>query len=110
MGPTYGSDVETEVHPIRSWFWRGVPRELGHAAAIGEPYVELLQRASVDGHRHGNLLVLDTGKWDAGDNLTIEVPEGLLQKSSPKYQNDGCGQYINWVDEYPEIWPFDVQY
>lgn len=106
MGPTYGSDIETEVHPVRSWFWRGFPRELGHAVAIGTPYIELFSEVTRDGHPSGELLVFDVGEWREGNNLKIDVPEGIRQVRTPEYESDRGGWSVNWVMEYPEIWPF----
>lgn len=106
MGGTYGSDHKSEEHPIRSWFWRGVPGELGHAIAIGEPYIDLWPQASMEGERHGDLIVLDTCRWVDGDNLTIKVPGGIRQKSAPKYLSNGDALNSEWLDEYPDIWPF----
>jgi len=106
MGATYGSDIETEVHPIRSWFWRGVPRELGHAVAIGAPYVDLWPRAHTEGQFHGDLIVLDVGAWTEGNNLTLEAPDGIRQAWTPKYKNDGMGWSVGWVTTYPGLWPF----
>jgi hypothetical protein len=107
MGATYGSDMKTEVHPIRSWFWRGIPRELGHAVAIGAPYIDLWPNAQSEGQPRGNLFVMDAGPWVAGNNLTIEVPDGIRQKWTPEYTNVGVGWSINWVTEYPQMWPFE---
>lgn len=106
MGATYGSDFESEVEPIRSWFWRGVPRELGHAVAIGEPYVHLWPGAIAEGTRHGDLVVLDSGQWIAGSNLTTVVPDPISQRWTPKWVREGTSYSVNWVDAYPEIWPF----
>ena len=108
MGATYGSNMETEIHPIRSWFWRGIPQELGHAVAIGAPYVDLWPSVKSKGQSHGDLVVLDTGAWIEGNNLTIESPDGICQKWTPEYTNDGAGWSINWVTEYPQVWPFDT--
>ena len=106
MGGTYGSDHKSEDHPIRSWFWRGVPSKHGHAIAIGEPYIDLWPQASKEGERHDGLIVLDTGRWAAGENLSISVPDGIRQKSSPTYDSRGDSLNSEWLDEYPDIWPF----
>ncbi len=107
MGGTYGVDHKSEEHPIRSCFWRGVPSELGHAIAIGEPYIDLWPQASMEGERHGDLTVLNTGRWVEGDNLTIKVPDRIRQKSAPKYDSSEDVLNSQWIDVYPEIWPFE---
>jgi hypothetical protein len=50
---------------------------------------------------------MDAGPWVAGNNLTIEVPDGIRQKWTPEYTNVGVGWSINWVTEYPQMWPFE---
>ena len=107
MGATYGSDMQTDVHPIRSWFWRGIPIELGHAVAIGEPYISLWPQAVEAGHRVGEFVILDSGQWTNGNNVVSNAPDGIRQAWTPAYANDGRGWTVNWVTECPEIWPFE---
>jgi len=109
MGATFGGDMNTEIHPIRSRFWRGIPRELGHAVAIGAPYVDLWPQARAAGRPHGDLIVLDAGSWTDGNELTVDAPEGIRQKGTPGYTNQGGGWRIEWVSEYPETWPFGTE-
>jgi hypothetical protein len=107
MGATYSSDIQTEIHPIRSWFWRGIPRELGHAIAIGKPYADLWPLAENEAQVVGDLLILDTGKWVAGNNLVLAPPEGIRQLWTPTYENvESGGRSIKWVTDYLSIWPF----
>jgi len=105
-GATYASDRKTEVHPICDWFWRGVPRELGHAVAIGPPYVDLWPQALEHGQRSEGLVVLDVGSWQKGCTLDLETPDGIRQAWTPVWVEGDLGWSINWVKEYPEIWPF----
>ena len=107
MGATYGSDMQTDIHPIRSWFWRGIPRELGHAIAIGAPYTELWPRVAADGRRAGDIVILDAGRWTDGNNLDVETPKSIRQAWTPTYTNDRGGRSVNWVTEYPSAWPFN---
>lgn len=107
MGATYGSDMQTDIHPIRSWFWRGIPRELGHATAISAPYIELWPRAAADGRRAGDIVILDAGLWTDGNNLDVETPDSIRQAWTPTYTNDRGGRSVNWVTEYPQEWPFN---
>lgn len=43
MGSACGVDNQTADGPIRSWFWRGIPRTLGHSIVLGGPYTDLWQ-------------------------------------------------------------------
>lgn len=107
MGATYGSDMKTDIHPIRSWFWRGIPRELGHAAAIGEPYIGLWPEAVEAGHRVGDFVILDAGQWTDGNNLVADPPDDIRQAWTPAYTNHRGGWSVNWVTDYPQAWPFE---
>lgn len=107
MGASYGSDMETDIHPIRSWFWRGIPLELGHAAAIGEPYIELWPQALAAGQRVGDFVILDAGQWTDGNNLVVDAPNDIRQGWTPEYTNQGGGWSVNWVTDNPQAWPFE---
>ena len=109
MGATYGSDMQTDIHPIRSWFWRGIPRELGHAVAISAPYIELWPQAAAEGRWVGDFMVLDTGRWTDKNNLDVEAPDSIRQAWTPAYTNVRGGRSVNWVTEYPPAWPFERQ-
>ena len=38
VGSTMGGDGQAEDHPVRSWFWRGIPPKPGIALVLGGPY------------------------------------------------------------------------
>jgi len=103
MGATYGSDMHTAVHPIRSWFWRGVPAELGHALALGTPYVDLWPDAARIGKVIDGFLFLDSDDWQT-QSLHIEPPSSIRQAWMP---GKDSAHYSDWKNEYPPVWPFD---
>jgi len=109
-GRSFWSDGETECHPVRSWFWRGIPLRLGHAAVVGEPYVaawpELVSHAQLaDG-----LAYVSTADWrsdaDATD-LLGGVPARLAIGFMPRKKTlPGGGRMDEWYEQYPPLFPF----
>ncbi len=97
--------METEVHPVRSGFWRGVPRTPGLAMVLGPPYAELWP---LDGaERVGELVFLEQAEWGSGQRLDTRVPADLVQRWEPGWKETVQGGYVmNWCDEFPPNWPF----
>ncbi|NVB36732.1 hypothetical protein G6O69_02735 [Pseudenhygromyxa sp. WMMC2535] len=92
-GACLGSDSSTDQHPVRSWFWRGIPRQLGVALVLGPRYLE---------HWRPKNALLENGLsynevecWSDTQSLGIEVPEKIALESS-----DERGETL------PLIWPF----
>jgi len=105
-GSSYGSDYKSDVHPIKSWWWHGIPLELGHAVAVGDPYVELWPEIKKVGTAVDSLYLADVGLWQVGNNLPFQAPESIRQARTPRYYSPGRGWMIDYVEEYPEVFPF----
>jgi len=110
MGATVGSDTKTSVHPVRSWFWRGIPCELGHAIVVDEVYAkkwpDLLERTDSSNGLH----FFSVGSWFDREKIKINIPSELAQKGTPQWvNNEGPlgGWTVNWVKDYPDYWPFE---
>ena len=104
-GATTGSDMRTDVHPVRSWFWRGIPPTPGLAIVLGPPYVALWPM--VDAERSGELVFVEHPDWSSGESLHLQVPTDLAQRWEPSWMQGEHGGYaVNWCDEYPSTWPF----
>ena len=106
------SDVHTDPHPIRSWWWNGIPPRLGHAAVVGEPYLSewpaLLGRATSDG-----LAFIDTPDWrephDAAD-LVGGVPAALALPFMAHWTADDTGGWaVTFPEGYPPVFPVAQQ-
>lgn len=109
MGATYGTDMETEVEPVRAGFWRGIPRILGHAAVIGPLYRELWPDFIDGAEVSGKLAFRQTPDWNIKSGLSegLSTPTGIAQRHTPKWVQESTGGWtISWCDEYPEVWPF----
>jgi hypothetical protein len=58
-------DHQTEQHPVINGWWNGIPRQLGQAVVLGEPYLShwpgFVKRAGAD----GSLYFLSVGAWSS---------------------------------------------
>ena len=109
MGATYGGDIETESHPVKGPWWTGIPRLLGHAAVLGEPYLDLWPRFVEAAQVVGGLAFLSTDDWTTQEevsSLVGGVPEAIAQRWIPVGPDkpDRWEGYHN--TEYPPKWPF----
>lgn len=104
-GATMHSDIRTEVHPVRSWFWRGIPPKLGLACVLGPPYSTLWQPPSAE--PVGELRFLESASWRDRRSLGLTVPPDLAQRWMPAWVERPDGAYeVNWCDQLPVTWPF----
>lgn len=102
-GGTYLIDQQTERHPIRSWFWRGLPESLGHAVVLGAPYTDLWPEAALAGRQEQNLCFLDSLEWRKSFTVPIEVPSDLRQST----EQSGWQAGTTDIKKYPVLWPFN---
>jgi hypothetical protein len=111
MGATCGSDIETDFHPVKGPWWIGIPRIVGHAVVLGEPYLSLWSRFVEAAQVADGLAFLSTNEWTTQEevsNLTGGVPDTLAQRWIPKWVATSYGgKAVNWNTEYPPIWPFE---
>lgn len=99
------SDMRTAVHPVRSWFWRGLPPEPGLALVLGPPYTELWKPAGASAV--GELLFVEQDTWSIGAPLALSIPRQIAQRWMPRWTELPAGGYaVNWCDQLPEIFPF----
>jgi len=101
---TVASDIRTESHPVRSWFWRGIPAEPGLALVLGPPYADLWLPASAV--HVEDLLFAETPSWAARRPLDLSVPDSLAQRRRPGWvETPKGGDSEDWCDEMPATWP-----
>lgn len=113
MGSTYGSDIETDSHPVKGPWWRGIPRPVGHALVLGEAYCVLWPRCVEAAHVVDGLAFLSTHDWTTQEevsNLVGGVPDTIAQRrvrtgNAPHFG----GMDVNLNAEYPSDWPFEKQ-
>ena len=104
MGATVAmlaADLDENSDDItRSWFWRGIPRKLGHAVVLGREYQKLwsdfLKHAVMD---HG-FAFASTAHWDKDEDL------GTIVGAAPKEITLLPGEGLGRDQKYPQVWPF----
>lgn len=108
-GRTLCADSETELHPVRSWWWRGLPALLGHAAVIGEPYLaawpELGEHTTIE----DGLAFVSTPDWRTADDaaaLVGGVPERLTMPVAPGIPTLFSMASDEFATRYPAVFPF----
>ena len=105
-GATTYSDMKTEIHPVRTWFWRGIPPKLGLACVLGPPYSRLWQPPGAE--PVGELRFLESASWRERRSLGLTVPPDLAQRWMPAWgEQPGGGYAVNWCDQLPVTWPFE---
>jgi hypothetical protein len=104
---TYWVDAKSEQHPIKSWWWEGVPRSLGQAVVIGKPYVELWEIIKEKGTIRDGLYFISTRDWNKREGLNKilgNVPNDIAQyESSLKDKMSGM-EHEDII--YPKVFPF----
>lgn len=89
---------DTDVHPVRSWFWRGLPHSGGVAAVLGQPYRGLWKQFEDAAQVDGSLAYLDANDWMEGTDVFENfagVPDDLV--------NPNTGRDL---ELYSSRWPF----
>ena len=110
MGGSYGSDMDTDFHPVKGPWWIGIPRACGHAAVLGEPYLALWPSFVEAAQIVDGLAFLSTDDWTQVDELSSRVggvPNAIAQRRIPRWATTSYGgRAINWNSEPPPEFPF----
>lgn len=104
--PHVWSDGDTEFNPVQSWWWNGIPSKLGHAAVVGQPYLDLWPQIATAGESGDSLVFVSTDDWTGQQDLTAltgKVPAAIVMPAIPNRRETGPGA-VGLV--YPEIFPF----
>jgi hypothetical protein len=87
-------------HPVKSWWWRGLPTSLGCAAVLGSPYRALWPAFDSVATILDGLAFVDTQNWlpdlECSDRLG-GVPERLAQPVTDAH-----------CEQFAETWPFST--
>jgi hypothetical protein len=110
MGGTYGSDMNSDFHPVKGPWWSGIPRACGHAAVLGEPYRDLWPSFVKAAQIEDGLAFLSTDDWTKDNELSDlvgGVPDAIAQLWTPIWaESPFGGKAINWSIEPPPEFPF----
>jgi hypothetical protein len=107
------AEIRRGESPIRSWFWTGIPRELGLAALIGPPYTNLWPQFVAQAKE------LSDGMYasdviDSGGTLSLAPPKEIAQPPQPSSLTQPVGFSLATLRSllkrpivaYPKTWPF----
>lgn len=113
MGPTYAADIKTDFHPVRGPWWKGIPRKLGQAAVIGNPYTKHYPEFMRIAELENGLAFLSNENWKYSNDIAKKiggVPKNISQRRNPKRIKKRVGRMkmstIEWNEDYPSTWPF----
>lgn len=103
VGPT------SEDHPVSSWWWRGLPSNLGNAVVLGETYQKLWPTFRADADRRDGLAVITSPDWSKKVDLAKQlggVP-GEIAQPLPERSDDPIAAVTQLrARTYPPTWPF----
>lgn len=110
MGGTYAADMQTEFGPTRGPFWRGVPRDPGHACVLGPRYADVWPGFRNRAREEDGLAFVSCERWERPHTVlqfTGPVPDEISQRRTPQWTEHkaGGGLVQNWNTEYPAVWP-----
>ncbi len=110
--PNPCADAQTEQHPVGSWWWRGIPPELGHAAVVGAPYLAQWPQLRDAGEVRDGLAFLSCADWAGGGDaaaLVGGVPEELALPFMPRPAPHALGGVgMRYPSTYPRNFPLGV--
>ncbi len=111
-GSTLWTRRETQRHPIKSWWWKGIPSCLGHAVVLGSPYIGLWPAFSTVAEQAAGLAFLTADQWTPATDVTARVggvPQEMMQ---PQFAPvSGTWEEVERANElerrtYPIVFPF----
>lgn len=88
-------------HPVRAWFWRGLPSTSGIAAVIGRPYLDLWPQAADFRKPGDSLTYLSAESWCETSDIFEAVGGVPGELTNP---NDNYWS----IELYPSRWPFEL--
>jgi len=79
---TYWGDATSERHPVKGWWWRGIPKHSALAMVIGKPYTQLWRGIKPASKEKNSLLIYYADKWDEEQNIANivgTIPKNIAQ-------------------------------
>jgi len=101
---------ETETHPVKVWWWAGLPPGPAQAIVLGEPYLALWNSFAASASTDSGYAFVDTEDWKAAGDVFDRigpVPADLSQLPRRMIELQGAGSMSTPAPiEYPARWPF----
>ncbi len=107
-GQLHSHPSTTENHPVRSWFWAGLPPTVGHAAVIGDPYLALWPGLAEIAEYDGGLAFLGSpriGQAEA-ERLAVGIPREIADPQPQSLHNSPGSAVLRLDRPFPKLWPF----
>lgn len=101
-----GSDAEE--HPVRSWWWTGIPRTAPLAAVIGVPYVDLWPSVMRTGDIVGDLVFLSPDVWSIASTIDGSIWAPPERIAAPEEALPIIGHH-HPARTYPPEFPFETR-
>jgi hypothetical protein len=99
----YATHAKSETHPVRSWWWNGVPRGPCLAAMVGAPYADFYPEFLDSVETRGLPPNFSVEDWRSGSG--VELPHAELRIFQPKPYL--FGEPLDNI-HYPKDWPFET--
>ncbi len=91
---------QTYPYTTRGWFWRGVPRRLGHAVVLGREYQRLWPAFVKKATLEKGFAFATTPDWS--DKVDLLKAVGAAPEAIALLPGEGMGP----KQKYPRLWPF----
>lgn len=103
-------DYQTESNPTISWWWMGIPYNLGEMIVVGEPYLNYWPKVKEKGLIVNSLYFVSTDDWSKGKNVNKilgKVPKDIALIKEQKVFKKLGESLIDDKHEYPKVFPFN---
>lgn len=96
------SDRSTEHHPIVSWWWNGIPKNLGIGMVIGNQLHEFVKIKKPTFELDNNCKIIISDDFKELSLNDLEINKNIYQVKDNSDNIFGGAKKL-----YPKIWPFD---
>ena len=121
MGATVSGGQQ---HPVKSWWWAGIPESLGRAVVIGEIYQRLWPRFVSTAEINAGLAFVSVDDWNADADVVARIglaPQEQVQLPQRFGSEMTAQQFREYMAErnqgkipdrraYPTGWPFGTPF
>jgi len=91
---------DTTRHPIKAWWWPGIPPGPAHAIVLGKRYAELWPSFMAAAVLTNDLYFVDTSDWSISDDVYDRIGRAPVEIMR-------CNATSVVPAEYPIGWPFE---
>ena len=96
--PTSYTDESSEMHPVLSWWWNGIPKKLGCGIIVGAPLHDFVKIKKADYELENGCKIIINDNFEILPTSEIEINKNIYQ---PKIHARPWDKIT-----YAKIWPF----